>query len=396
MRRWSLVSSISGIVTVSGTGAPAPTFLTYQSTAYTPVPFIQSNIPEYSVVRLNGSDAYVCTGNQISAIDVSNPQSPQVGSTFGQSDIGGAGTSCAVSQDYLVELVNGAQFLVYDLLNTPTQPPLVAGPFTLQIAGAGNVIFAGSTGVFDTASASVASDGTIQSESGAIETYNFANFTVPVYAATYQPPTGFTDASTPRFGMTEINNQYAVVLGTTNASGAPTQGSGLFTVIDVTNSSNPQALVEVPVSQARVLQEIALQGSIALITGNTQSWANPVSDPNAPQLINGGDLTLTFVDFTDPANPVVLNTYGTIYQTSGPSQVTSLGGGFFAIAIAPPAIDPYGPATLAVIDARDESAVAFYPVTTIDGLSGLAASGGYLYAATNLGLNIYALTLPPS
>ena len=393
-------SSVSAIVSVSGAGTPPPSVLTYLSTVGVPNSAIQPTNLTSGYVQTNGAYVYVCGSSEITAIDVSNPQAPVIAGSFGSSSLNGAGTNCTIDQNYLVEIVNGNAFVVFDLTTSPANPQLIAGPVSLPINYSGSVVFDGNTGVFDTTYLTWSTVSfQILGESGNVELFDFANFAAPAYAGAFSPPSNYTGTTTPRFGMADLGNQYVVVTGTTNdgvtGGGAPTSGEGLFTVVDVNNPANPAAVSEVLAPGTVVLHDVALDGTSALITGNTQAWNNPVpyNGPNA-EILNDGNLTLSFVDFTNPLSPQILATTVTNFQASSVCRSISLGGGFFAIAIAPPITDYAGAATLALVDGRNAATPAIYPLAVIDGLVSLGVSGSYLFATTSQGLNAYAITLP--
>ncbi len=395
-------ASVSATVSVSGPGTPPPSILSYLSIGALPIPYIQNTLYSASDIQVYGTDAYVCGPDEITVLDVSNAHTPVSAGSFGSASLNAQGGACKIDQGYLVEIVNTNQFLVYDLTTSYTNPQLVAGPIPLQAPGSTSLVFDGNTAAFATTGLSSASGtGQIVAESGFVEIYNFANFAAPVYAATFTPPADYTANTAPRFQTADLGNSYIAVAGTTNDGvtngGESTSGEGQLTVIDILDPANPVAASEVVVPQTVVLLDIALQGSIALITGNTQAWSNPLDFASSnPQPLNHGDLTLTIADFTNPQSPQVLSTVDSGYQASNVSRVVSLGGGFFAVAIAPPVSDFDGASTLAVVDARNTAALSIYPVATINGLSSLAVSGPYLFVPTAQGLNVYTITLPAS
>ncbi len=396
-------TSQSAIVSISGNGTPPPTILTYLSTASVPTSTLQTNVKGAAYVQLNGTDAYVCSVDQISVIDVSNPTAPALAGSFGTTDLNGTGTLCTIDQDHLLELTNSSNLLVYDLSTSATSPQLVAGPTALQTPYSGNLAIDGNTVVFDTSSVnwSLATD-LLNFEVGVIEAYDFTNFASPTFLADFTPPSGYTDNTAERFGMANLGNHNIAVLGTTNngvnnGGGSPS-GEGQLTVINVANPASPAGVTELLVPQTVVLQSIALQGTTALIGGNTQGINNPIVyvENGVPEFFNDGNLTLSTVDFSNPLSPQILYTTVTGIQSSAGSYVVSLGGGFFAMTIAPPVVGWQGPSTLAVVDARNPAAPILYPYAVIDGVSSLLASGSYLYVTTALGLNIYQITLPAS
>jgi uncharacterized protein (TIGR03437 family) len=393
-------TSQSAIVTISGTGTPPPSILTYVSSASVPTTTLQTNVKGAANVQVNGSYAYVCSVSEISVIDVSNPQAPGAAVSFGASDLNGVGTLCQIDQNYLVELTSGTNILVYDLTTSATNPTLIGGPVALQTPYSGNFTFDGSTAIFDTSSASWSlSSDYFLSETGVIETYNFANWASPAFDADFTPPTGYTDNTSPRFGIANLGGDDIAVLGTTNngvGNFVPSvAGEGQVTVINVTTPASPVAVTELMVPQTVSLQGIALQGTTALIAGNTQAWNNPVLYVGStPEFLNDGNLTLSVLDFTNPQSPQILSTTVTDIQSSGGAGVVSLGGGFYALSIAPPVTGFQGPGTLAILDATTPMSPVLYPYAVIDGLGSLALSGNYLYVTTAQGISIYQVTLP--
>ena len=193
-----------------------------------------------------------------------------------------------------------------------------------------------------------------------------------------------------------FNDQTAIVLGT-NDSGTVTTGQALWTTIDVSKPATLNVLGQTMIPQANIATSIALQGNMALITGNTGGVSNPgVVDQttNTVSFPFTGDLTVHTVDFTNPLSGVVLGTLVTPYQAIKASSINSLGGGFFSITIAPSLTDPIGPTTLAIVDARKPASPVVFPEYGIDGLQGTTLANGYLYTVSNAGLTIYSVTLP--
>jgi hypothetical protein len=83
-------------------------------------------------------------------------------------------------------------------------------------------------------------------------------------------------------------------------------------------------------------------------------------------------------------------------QTTGTYDVEPLGSKVYVFALVnnAPESDPTGPASLMVVDSRNSSAPVLYPFITQFGLSGIAASNGYLLVPYQNGLNIYQVTIP--
>jgi hypothetical protein len=137
---------------------------------------------------------------------------------------------------------------------------------------------------------------------------------------------------------------------------------------------------------------LAMQGTQALVAGNTTGVENPL--PSAGVYPYTGNLTLHLVDFSNPLSPTILSNLVTPYQTTGGYVMASLGSGFYAITFGPPLTDLQGPTTLAVVDARNPSSPVLYPEFAVDNLQGILFSNGLLYAVSNAGLTIYSVTLP--
>ncbi len=390
------VKSTSAIVSVSGSGTTEPNILSYLSVVGIPTSTIQTNIISPASVQPNGRYVYVCDKDHISAIDTTSTSAPQLISVFGSDNLAKSVGSCAVNQNYLLYLENTSVLTIYDLASSPTQPPVVAGPANLQVPGATSVAFNGNTALFST-SAVTYSGTQIQSESGYVEAYDLSNYANPIFASAFNPTSsGFTPNTSPRYGLQYLTTDVVAVMGTTNTGTDSVSGEGQFTVLDVTNPTAIQPIVEVSVPGTVVLQASALEGSLALIAGNTQAIGNPFFfDPvtGAPEFLFNGDLTLTTVDFSVVDQPILKTTIDTGIPSSGVANVVSLGGGYFAVAIAPPGTDYNGPSTLAVVDATDELHPAIYQYADIEGLSGMAVQNGILYATSSAGVTLYTISL---
>jgi hypothetical protein len=108
-----------------------------------------------------------------------------------------------------------------------------------------------------------------------------------------------------------------------------------------------------------------------------------------------GNLTLTTFDVTNPRSPVMKGnvTVGSM-QPDGCDDNVSLGGGFYVLSCNAPDLTYTGPSldnSLVIVDARDPGSPQAYIYDRVQGLSGLAISNGYLYAATVAGANIYKI-----
>ena len=125
-----------------------------------------------------------------------------------------------------------------------------------------------------------------------------------------------------------------------------------------------------------------------LAAGNTTGQR----DPGVTDFDFTGDLTLTTMDLTNVAAPVVVSTITTNLQAAGTFHTVAFSNGVFVIVNNPPATDDFGPDALMIADARTPANILLYPFQTAFGFSGvLTTTNGYLLAPTALGLNIYQL-----
>jgi uncharacterized protein (TIGR03437 family) len=390
------VQSTSALISVSGTGSGLPLIFSPLGTVYAPtspllVP-LQGGASGVAQVVVSANYAYLCDANGIAIIDVTSPASPKYLSNFGQTDLNGAGTGCALFQGDLLAFTSG--LLAAYSLASPTSPQRIG----LNQFEYGSNFLSNTTAYISSRTINYGANYQLVSQTGEVYVYNITNPALPKLDSQlvqnfFEP--GSADTS-PRFGLTVFNDQTAIVLGT-NDSGTITTGQALWTTIDVSNPAALNVLGQTPIPQANLATNIALQANMALITGNTGGVSNPgVVDQttNTVSFPFTGDLTVHTVDFTNPLAGVVLGTLVTPYQATKGSSINSLGGGFFSITIAPSLIDLTGPTTLAIVDARNPASLVVYPEYGIDGLQGTTLANGYLYAVSNAGLTIYSVTLP--
>lgn len=390
------VESTSALVSVSGSTSGLPLVVAPLGTVYAPtspllVP-VQGGVQGTPNVVVSGNYAYLCDANGIAIIDVTNPAAPKYLSNFGQTDLNGAGTGCALYQGDLLAYTSG--LLVVYSIATPTAPSRIGQnqfPY-------GSHFLSNSTAYVSSATFMYGANYQISGETGEFYVYNMTNPALPKLDSqlvqNFLVP-GSADTS-PRFGLTVFNDQTAIVLGTMDTASNFT-GQALWTTIDVSNPTALNVLGQTTLPKANLATDIVLQGNMALIAGNTGAVSNPgMVDPttNTLSFPFTGDLTLHAVDFTNPLNGTVLGTLVTPYQAIKRSSMVSLGGGFFAITIAPSLIDPAGPTMLAIVDARNPASLVVYPEYGIDGLQGGSLANGYLYTVSNAGLTIYSVSVP--
>jgi uncharacterized protein (TIGR03437 family) len=382
--------STSALVSVRGTGSALPfTFIQTGAVAAptSPVlPPLQGPTHSNGNVVLSGSTAYLCDADGIAIIDATNPSTPKYLSNFGQYDVNGAGQGCAIDQGDLLAFSSGL-LNVYSLT-----------PFFLQRIGQnqfyfGDVLLSGAMAYVSTAAYNTDAMLNITSQTGDFYIYDLTNPALPKLDAQLVQnflQQGSADTS-PRGGLAVFNNQTAIVVGT-SAYGSNTGGQALWTTIDVTTPSKPSVVSQTAIPNASIALNIATQGNMALIAGNTAGVENPL--PGAGVYPYTGNLTLHVVDFTNPLSPAILSNVVTPYQATSGYAMTSLGNGLFAITFGPPPTDLQGPTTLAIVDARNPVSPILYPKFAVDNLQGILFSNNLLYTVSNVGLTIYSVTLP--
>jgi hypothetical protein len=390
------VQSTSALISVSGSSSGLPLIFSPLGSVAAPTSALtaplQAGPAGAAQVVVSGNYAYLCDVNGIAIIDVTNPASPKYLSNFGQTDLNGAGTGCALFQGDLLAFTSGL-LAVYSLA-VPTSPQLIG----LNQFESGADFLSSTTAYISSPTINYGANFQVTSQTGEFYVYNITNPALPKLDSQlvqnfFQPGSGDTS---PRFGLTVFNDQTAIVLGT-NDSGTITTGQALWTTIDVSKPAALNVLSQTMIPQANLATDIALQGNTALIVGNTGGVSNPGVVNQATNTVSfpfTGDLTLHSVDFTNPLSGVILGTLVTPYQATKGSSINPLGGGFFSITIAPPLIDLAGPTMLAIVDARNPASLVVYPEYGIDGLQGTTLANGYLYTVSNAGLTIYSVTVP--
>jgi uncharacterized protein (TIGR03437 family) len=386
------VQSTAALVSVQGTGSGLPLIFTQTGTVAAPtsplVLPVQGATHSNANVVVSGNYAYLCDANGIAIVDVSNPASPKYLSNFGQFDMNGAGEGCAIDQGDLLGFTS-AQLNVYSLA-VPASPQRI-GQNQFYF---GNTFFSGTNAYVATEAYNIGvNSNQITSQTGDFYVYDLTNPAVPKLDAQLVQnffQQGSADTS-PRGGLTVFNNQTAIVLGT-SATGPDTTGQALWTTIEVTTPTKPAVVGQTIIPNASIAVNLALQGTQALIAGNTAGVQNP--PPSGTVFPYTGNLTLHLADFTNPLSGAILSTLMTPYQATGGYAMVPLGGGFYAVTFGPPLTDLQGPTMLAVVDARNPMSLVVYPEYGIDGLQGIYLANGNLYAVSNAGLTIYSVTVP--
>ena len=377
--------STSAVVSVSGSGTFTNPLTLAGSVSFAAV--------RPSSVALLNNTAYICGSNQITMVDVTDPTQPSVLGEFGDSVLNGRGQLCAinaqVSNPYLVEVVyasnpaNSPSFAVWDLTR-PTSPSLL-GTTSAQYPYIVSLNFAGTYGFASTSYFTYNPSNAIISQTGEYLAFNFTTPGAPQLLSVLSPSSLSDQTLKPDSAVVDATFAY---IASTTATGGSTSGSGVLDVIGVSSPTAMYNIEQVPVAQAAILLSVDVSGNTLLACGNTTGNRNP----GTPNFGFTGDLTLTTMDISNVVAPAVLTSFDTGLQVNGTFHTAGFSSGAFAIVNNAPVSDPAGPASLAVVDARQPSSPILYPVATQFGYGGMVATtGGYLIAANSLGVNIYRL-----
>jgi uncharacterized protein (TIGR03437 family) len=370
--------SISATVSVSGAGT-APVFLNEVSL------FNGFAVSERTNLQVLNNALYLCGRVLVRVFDITNPADPTFIAAYGSSVLNGSQISCALNgvaaNPFLVSVVGPESqptLTVFDLSANPEQPnPIASGVGLNGFTNVQKFVFDGNIGIANT--------NWIDSNNvrhGDILAVDFTDPTQPAFVSALSTGQSqfFVRAAT------QAHTFYSV---TGTSTGADTGGVGAVDVIDTTDPQNLTILSEVQAPGTGVLESFAAANNVLVAAGNT-SDAGQFSSPN---ILFPGTLTITTMDVSDPLNPVVLATIDTGIQTAGSLRTIAFnlvnGGGVFLVQYQYPLSDINGPTSLGVVDVSDPTNPAFYPQFTYYYYDGLAASSGYVFAATGNGMNIY-------
>jgi len=348
-----------------------------------------------AVLYPNGNQelAYTVGANGVSIIDVSNPSSPQVLSTFAQDVIvkGGYNIARVVGHDLLVATnvtlnSSGFNFIVYDLTN-PLNPTLVSNT-DIPYRFLSDMYVLGNVALFPIEEFDYYPGG---------EEYYFAQSSnvIAVDISNLSKPTvvGKLFASNdphPQGGAVIVNSQIAYTVSSTETGGDTSSGVGDLRLINISNPAMPTLIGDLHIPGTETLTNIALQGSRALVVGSSGGLLQPFTSKVAGLT---GNVTLTVLDISDPSNPkVVGNTLVTEATSSQDATLPSsrrdlvdLGNGLFALSN----VLEGGKPALLLIDASDPNNIIVSAQQTPALDNGLTVAGSTLYAGTPTGLVTY-------
>lgn len=387
--------SASAEVSVSGTGAAPPTFLT-------PVGQVSFANGITSSVAVYGNTIYLCGPNQINVVDTSNVSAPVYVRSFGAADLAGNGGKCAVNantaEPLLVDIVGPGTSPTLDVysLAAPENPAKIIQYPTTPYTFLSDISFLGTTGYFST-SWFQTSGNAISGQFGNFVAFDFSTLSPALVGAlTEGPGSGGGNLMPNALALVPSSNgayPNTAYIASTTAAGSSTSGIGVLDVVNITSPSAMVGIEQVTDSKTAIFLGFGYDLNLLLVAGNTTSLQNPGFNIT-------GNLTLTTMNIGNPDAPAGIADMTTNIATKGtyvvqPLELASgLGSDVFAIINDPPATDPTGPSSLVIVDAAAPASPVLYPFITQFGLSDVAGVNGYLLVPNVNGLAIYQIVLP--
>ena len=336
--------------------------------------------------------AYVAGSNGIDIVDVSNKTAPVDDGAFGGSLIVKGGSSVG-----RVDVIGGINFLLVGTtatrnanqfslliysLSSPLSPQLVSNTL-IDYQYMSDMLVEGNTVLIPTGGANFSGSGDLIDSFGSVLSIDVSDPNAPTLENVLYNDKGSPDGGDTRQpGGTIINDNIAYMASTTLTGNSVTNGVGRILVVDDSNPSDLSVLGEVDLPGTVQAIDVGIQGNRALVV----STASLDSGLNSK-----GNLVLSVLDMTDPANPILLSTTVTKAQfppansVGAKISVMSLGNGLFAVSEA----DVNGKPVLLLVDPSDPTnpIITATPVPALVGE--MAVSGNQLYTASSQGLTIY-------
>jgi large repetitive protein len=338
---------------------------------------------------------YVCGDTAISAVDVSNPANLVVQRTFGQAQLGTVGyggTPCNIANNHLFVLysrLNGNQsaaFLptniaVYNLAD-PINPAFVTVK-QIERQDAGTLAVNGNTGTTTTQGIffNPFSQFIFQYH-GQVITLDLSDPANPREVGALFAPV----LSDPRLGSGNpaaqtlpIDNTFTYVASSTMSTD-PATGVGRVVIANLSNPAAPAVVSTLQIPGTRLVYSMARLGNTVLVLGDTLGNYDALSG-----FI--GFLTLTALDITNPAAPVIRQTVTTQLRDKDAASVLALANSTFVVGGATLNDKP----TLLLVDAANPAALRYVPYDTPVAVYPVRNAGSFFYTLSSLGLSTYRL-----
>jgi hypothetical protein len=341
---------------------------------------------------LSGNIAYVCDDDEVSVVDITNPQNPQVVATALSGLFQKASdTHCAllrgalsVFSDQSSTVGDTPGYSAFDLTN-PLQPQLIAAtPINKRFFQA--PIYIGNLAFVPTDSLEFFLGFQWDAEFGDLLSVDLTDFAHPVLDGTAELPQvdPVYGGATPVLGATQADTSLIYLGGTTSTGGA-NNGAGRLQIVDVTNPAAMKITGQLLIPGTSLFYSPLIEGAIAVGIGNTGGF---VGSLNANPFTQGNIVVATF-DVTDRRSPAILSITTTNYSVGFGGGATQIGPTLFAFAGVQ---DSGGNQVLLIVDVTDPTAPIFssYPIT--QPFTSMQAVGTTLYATLGSGgFGVYSI-----
>jgi uncharacterized membrane protein len=354
--------------------------------------------PTSTTIALDGNLAYVAGTNGIDIVDISNPSSPRLLSTFGQNLIvsGGLTVVRLVGKELIVgstiEYITGAPppgftLLIYSLAD-PLNPTLLSHT-PIDYSFLSELLVQGNTVLVPTYGAGYFA-GFLSSQFGSLLSLDVSNPASPalsdvLYNTLGAPYGGDTNQN----GGAIVNDHLAYIASSTSTGSNSQSGTGRVLMVDYSNPTSLSVLGEVDIPGTVQVVDVAIQGNRALVVGSTGGWRTTVD--NIAQAGLTGNLTFSVLDISNPLAPTVLGTTlvtdSTLQPVGSVAKISALplGNGLFAVSEG--LIN--GKPVLMVVDPSDPSNIVVTTTAVPALVNEMAVSNGLLYTTSAAGLAIY-------
>ncbi len=338
---------------------------------------------------------YVCGDTAITAVDVADPANLVVRRTFGQAQLGTVGyggTPCNIANNHLFVLysrLNGNQssaFLptniaVYNLAD-PINPAFVTVK-QIERQDAGTLAVNGTVGTTTTQGIffNPFSQFIFQYH-GQVITLDLSDPANPKEIAGLFPPT----LSDPRLGSGNpvaqtlpIDSTYTYVASSTMSTN-PADGVGRVVIANLSNPASPSVASTLEIPETRLVYSMARLGDTVLVVGDTLGNYDANSGFT-------GFLTLTALDISNPAAPVIRQTVTTTLRDKDPASALALANNTFVVGGATLNSKP----ALLLVDASNPAALRYVPYDTPVAVYPQRNAGSFFYTLSSIGLSTYRL-----
>jgi uncharacterized membrane protein len=329
---------------------------------------------------------YVGGSENITIVDISDHENPQVVDTFADDLIVNASmTFCRIVDNHLVVMwqrgvgVDALPILVFDL-NDPLQPHLISHTsanyhYISSLSFRGHIGFATTKGIRTTLGI------LLTDQFGDVLSFDFSDFENPQLLDVLLNTKGEPDGGNFNMWQVEpVSDDIALVASTTSMGSAAEEGVGRILVMDVSDPGDLSILNDVQIPDTVHATGLGVQGNLALVAGNTGGRKTM-----GPDFGLSGNVTLTSLDITDPQNPAVIQTITTSLQASWDTTVNYIGNGFFAVS---GARSDTG-AVVMVVDANDPQDLGFTTLAVPSLLLESRVKDNTLFTPSSSGLGIY-------